>query len=77
YMETGKQANRVLGQVPQRVVLETRPAAQGGGVEVIFLRQIIEREIVGPDRLYRLSRDEFGTETLVPDPKPSRTRSSY
>lgn len=75
YMETGQQAGRVLGQVPQRVVLETRPAAQG--VEVVYLRQIIEREIVGPDRLYRLSRDEFGTETLVPDPKPARTRSSY
>jgi hypothetical protein len=75
YLDEGKRSGRVLGQVPERVVLETRPA--GEGLEVVYLRQIVERELVSPERLYRLGRDEFGKAALLPEETPRATRVSY
>lgn len=75
YLDTGRDAGRVLGEVPGRTVLETRPVA--GGMEVVYLRQIVERELVEPSRLYRLGRDEFGRSTLLPEPAGELRRVSY
>ena len=75
YIEAGRQTGHVLGQVPRRVVVETNPVP--GGVEVVYLRQIVEKAFVPSDRLYRLGRDEFGQAALVPDPEPLRVKASY
>ncbi|USO00041.1 MAG: hypothetical protein H6810_05105 [Phycisphaeraceae bacterium] len=77
YMEAGQKSGQVLGQMPQRVVLETRPIAGGDGVEVVYLRQIIEKQVVSSTMSYRLGRDEFGQTTLVPNTQPVRPQSSY
>ncbi len=75
YLTVGRQEGRVLGEMPRRVVLDTKPVR--GGLEVTYLRQIVEREIVTRDRLYRLGRDEFGKAALIPDPDPLQTKVSY
>lgn len=75
YLDVGRQEGRVLGEMPRRVVLDTKPVP--GGLEVTFLRQIVERELVTPDRLYRLGRDEFGKAALIPDPDPVQVKASY
>lgn len=75
YLDTGRDAGRVLGEVPGRTVLETRPVA--GGMEVVYLRQVVERELVEPGRVYRLGRDEFGQAALRPEPTAELRRVSY
>jgi hypothetical protein len=78
YLESGRQAGTVLGVMPQRTVLETRPSADGSGTEVLYVRQIIEREFVPADQMFKVSRDEFGTASIQPAPPPDpRTRTSY
>ncbi|MCC6675913.1 MAG: hypothetical protein IT436_02100 [Phycisphaerales bacterium] len=65
YLDLGKKDGRVIQQLPGKVLLDDpQPAADGQGYEVIFIRQIVERERV-PD-LYRFSRDETGGLTAVP-----------
>lgn len=65
YLDLGKKDGRVIQQLPGKVLLDNpQPAADGRGYEVIFIRQIVERERV-PD-LYRFSRDETGGLTAVP-----------
>jgi len=64
YLDLGRRENRVLGEIPERVVLHTAPVENGEGVEVIFLRQIVERRIVSD--LYRSSTDEAGRSVPVP-----------
>lgn len=66
YKDAGMQAGRVVGEMPQRVVLETRPTADGKAVEVLYIRQFIERAVV--DRVYRESTDEFGNPVQVIEP---------
>lgn len=64
YLDKGKQEGRVIEQLPGKVLIEDpRLTADGQGYEVIYLRQIVERERV-PD-LYRFSRDETGGLTPV------------
>lgn len=58
YFDKGAEEKRVLGEMPTKVLLQTRPAADGKGYEVYFVRQIVERVEV-PD-LRMLSTDEFG-----------------
>lgn len=75
YLDIGMQEGRVLGEMPRRVVLDTKPVP--GGLEVTYLRQIVEREVVPRDRLFRLGRDEFGKAALIPDPDPLQVKVSY
>ena len=58
YFDKGAEEKRVLGEMPTKVLLQTRPAADGQGYEIFFVRQIVERVEV-PD-LRMLSTDEFG-----------------
>lgn len=58
YFDKGAEEKRVLGEMPTKVLLQTRPAADGKGYEIYFVRQIVERAEV-PD-LRMLSTDEFG-----------------
>jgi hypothetical protein len=59
YLDRGRQAGTVLDQIPAKVILDTRPiGGPDGRVEVIFVRQIVERAVV--DNLYRFGQDELG-----------------
>jgi hypothetical protein len=65
YLTLGKEDGTVLGEMPGRVLVESRPVPQGEGFEVIFIRQVMERRVV-PD-LYQVSGlDETGQPTLTP-----------
>ncbi len=64
YLKNGRREQRVIGELPDRVLVDTRPAAEGQGYEVLYLRQILERAVV-PD-LYEFSaQDEAGRPALV------------
>lgn len=63
YMEKGRERGVVVGEVPTRVLLESRPA-EGGGYEVVYLRQVIERARV--PRLWQMGVDELGRPLPVP-----------
>jgi len=63
YMAAGRADGRVVGELPDPIIVETRPTGSGS-VEVIYLRQIIERREV--DRAYRRVTDEFGNPELIP-----------
>jgi hypothetical protein len=64
YLDRGKRDNFVIDEVPDRILIDTRPSAAGEGYEVYYLRQILERAIV--PELYEYSgRDEMGRPTLV------------
>ncbi len=64
YLDAGRRAGRVIDEVPERVVVEARPLEDGRRVEVLYIRQILEREIV--DQVYSLTQDETGAERTVP-----------
>lgn len=66
YIDAGRDAGTVLGVVPNRTVIDSRPTPDGSGIEVVYLRQIMEREIVPIDQIYRVGRDEFGDKAIVP-----------
>ncbi|MFG0259292.1 MAG: hypothetical protein ACF8LK_02980 [Phycisphaerales bacterium JB041] len=69
YLDKGQQAGSVLGEVPDRVLLSSVPAADGNGFEVVFLRQIIERQRV--KTLYQLGENEAGQAVAVPITPPT------
>lgn len=64
YLETGREAGRVIREVPDRVVVRAEPLQGGERVEVFYLRQILERQVV--DRVYRETVDELGNAMTVP-----------
>ena len=64
YLETGREAGRVIREVPDRVVVRAEPIQGGERVEVFYLRQILERQVV--DQVYRETMDELGNELTVP-----------
>ncbi|MEX2218627.1 MAG: hypothetical protein WD749_07675 [Phycisphaerales bacterium] len=74
YLDRGQESGLVLGEMPTKVMIETRPAADGQGYEVIYLRQIMERTYV-PD-FYRMGVDDTGNprairikmSTTIPNP---------
>jgi len=64
YLDKGKVEGNVLGELPDKVLLETRPAAEGGGYEVLFIRTILERTNV--PELYEFgAQDEAGRPVLA------------
>lgn len=65
YVEAGQTAGRLVSAAPAPVVLEARPTADGRGVEVVYMRQVIERRVT--DELYRVTSDEFGMPVRVPE----------
>ncbi len=75
YLDKGKESGRVVAEMPQRIVLESRPAADGKGYEVLYVRQILERATVSD--LYRAGISDTGDKVYVPTtPPPPRTNSS-
>jgi len=73
YMTAGFQAGRVVGEVPNPIVIETRPMPDGT-YEVLYLRQILERKVLS--EVYRETNDEFGNSIAVPvETDPKRIKS--
>lgn len=58
YVDRGREAGFVVGLVPETQVVETRMLPDGGGVEILYVRQILERREVS--HVYRLLEDEAG-----------------
>jgi len=58
YLDVGAREGRVVRELPDKVMVETVPAADGAGYDVYFVRQILERVRV-PD-LYTGVTDEVG-----------------
>ncbi|MEX0876106.1 MAG: hypothetical protein WD114_01490 [Phycisphaerales bacterium] len=63
YLSAGRRSGTVVGEMPEQIVIETRPMADGT-IEVLLLRQVIERQVI--DRAYRQMHDETGNAFAVP-----------
>lgn len=57
YIDAGQSAGSVVGEVPDRLVIETLPQPDGS-IEVVYLRQIIERRVT--DQVFRDSLNDAG-----------------
>ncbi len=64
YVDQGRQEDFVIAEIPEKVLLETRPLKDGQGYELLYLRQILERKTV-PDLYQVNSQDEMGRPSLV------------
>jgi hypothetical protein len=62
YLEKGKAEGVVVGELPERVVLDTTTAPDGR-TEIVFVRQIVERARVG--ELYKPVTDDAGQPQMV------------
>lgn len=71
YLTVGRENGSVMGEMPRKVLLQTRPLTEGSGYEVIFIRQIVERTEV-PDLYQYAGQDELGQPTLVRLEQPIR-----
>jgi len=73
YISSGMSNGQVIGEMPEHVVIETRPMPDGT-IEVLYLRQIIERQII--DHAYREVLDEQGNMVPVPiEISPTKSQS--
>ncbi|MBS0190854.1 MAG: hypothetical protein U0573_03040 [Phycisphaerales bacterium] len=72
YLDKGKDSGKVIRQLPEFVVLESSPAPDGHGYDVVYLRQIVERARVESLKSYEV--DESGQKIPAPvkviQPKP-------
>jgi hypothetical protein len=64
YIDQGKKEGRVIGELPDRVLMDASQAQDGKGYTVVFVRQIMERTKV--DSLSQISHDEEGKPCLAP-----------
>jgi hypothetical protein len=62
YIDQGKKQGTVVGELPDKIVLDSTKTADGG-TEIVFVRQIVERARV--DDLYRMTTDEAGNPQAV------------
>lgn len=74
YLTLGVADGRVVGMSPDLVVIESRPSGSDGGIEVVYLRQIIEREIITADRV---KRNEQGFPIAAPAADRVRSLGSF
>ena len=65
YLTQGQKAGVVIGEVPTKVLIQSRPAATGSGYEVIYVRQILERRQM-PGGLYQVGVDDSGMPHAIP-----------
>jgi len=68
YLDIGRQAGRVVGEMPERLVIESRPNPAGPGYEVLYIRQLIERAVVSD--VFRIGVNEAGKKIYVPSSVP-------
>ncbi len=62
YIDQGKKQGTVVGELPDKIVLDSTKTADGG-TEIVFVRQIVEKARV--DDLYRMTTDEAGNPQAV------------
>jgi len=53
-----------VDESPEQIVIQVLPALDGQSVEVVAVRQLVERRII--DGLYRIAADDGGTPVLMP-----------
>ncbi len=68
YRKLGLDSGRVVGEVPDLVMVDSKPSGTGQGYEIVYIRQFVERTVV-PD-LYRFSTDERGNSVPVRVSRP-------
>lgn len=71
YYEQGQKLGTVVGEVPQKVLLQSSPLQDGAGYDVVYVRQIVERARV--PSLYSIGSDELGNPAPVPFTPPARS----
>ena len=64
YYTQGRREGRVFDEVPEKILVQTRPSPTGDGVEIIFIRQILERTTL-PGLYHYQGEDESGRPMLV------------
>ena len=64
YLQKGRQEEMVIGEVPEKILIDSRSMPSGEGYELLYLRQILERAIV-PDLYQFTAQDALGRPTLV------------
>ncbi|MEE9130148.1 MAG: hypothetical protein V3T84_09030 [Phycisphaerales bacterium] len=64
YLVQGRREGRVFDEVPEKILVQSRPLPTGDAVEVIFIRQILERTTL-PGLYHYQGEDESGRPTLV------------
>ncbi len=74
YLELGAENERVLGEVPQRVLIDSRALDTSQGYEVIYIRQFVERAVVDDLMRFRETTDEFGRPVVSPATWPQARR---
>ncbi len=72
YIEASTVEKRFIRELP-KVMVESRRADNGTGMEITYLRQFLERATV--DDLYEVSTDEYGRPGAVRVSNPVSTRS--
>lgn len=72
YIEASTAEKRFIRELP-KVMVESRRAENGAGVEITYLRQFVERAVVND--LYEVSTDEYGRPGAVKVSNPVSTRS--
>ncbi len=65
YVRSGLASGRVIGEMPA-VFVDTRADERGGGQEILFVRQILERKMVTDISVMSVEVDEHGTPRYVP-----------
>lgn len=64
YEATGSREQRLIGEMPERVLIQATPSEDGKSVHMVFLRQLIETKTV--DQLYKPTVTETGRCGVVP-----------
>lgn len=64
YLDRGVRDGRVVGVEPDFLIRDSRPLDDGSGVEIVYVRRIVERMVV--DKMYKASLDERGLYVPVP-----------
>ncbi|MFK7960207.1 MAG: hypothetical protein AB8G96_06745 [Phycisphaerales bacterium] len=59
YLDRGRAEGRVVRESPTQVLISSRPSADGKGLEVTYVRQILERMVV-PEMYTNAGRNEDG-----------------
>lgn len=75
YLSAGRDAGVVVGELPERMVVDVRPSPTGEGYEAFYVRQVLERAWVSD--LYKIGVNESGKKVLIPTSAPVEGGSSF
>lgn len=65
YLEEGRKAGVVVGEVPRKLLIESRPLEEGQGYQVYYIRQIVETRQVPELYEFQTTSDELGNPRAV------------